>query len=375
MLAAAMLVAAIAANCAPRNVLDAPSRPAGRLLAIGGALSDANADVYGRFVELARVTAGDRPPRVLIATASSLDEEAAVRGRSEVLARYCPECEIASISRPTPREETVMLIEKADAMFFTGGDQKRVTTRYLTEEGRDTPEAKAMRRLLARGGVIAGTSAGDAMMSDPMFLTGRSAEALGIRPTRARADDDPQTKLRVLPMGPQIGKGMNFVPWVITDSHFFERDRFGRLVAALEVSGKRLGLGVGENACVEINVVTGEVIGLTDAGSLLVDVSGLERDGLARSGVRALPIRKGQRVTVSNMPPLTTGRARPTKTQETPDEGSSDRGQARSWRFFLDASNPAGGEARLMRLDGYDQTAWPQGDGWAVVEITPHSGT
>src|SRR5262245_63069585 len=84
------------------------------------------------------------------------------------------------------------------------------------------------------------------------------------------------------PLGPRIGKGMGFLPWAIADSHFFERQRFGRLVAALEASGKRLGIGVAENSCVEVDLAAGELIGVSENESLLVDAGGLQRDGLAR---------------------------------------------------------------------------------------------
>ena len=207
----------------------------GHLLAIGGGLEDDNKPVYERFITLAREAAKSGAPRILIATAASLNEEPA--GRIEIIRKYCPECQFDAIVRATPEAETVALIDAASAMFFTGGDQKRITTRYLTDD-KDTPEAAAMRRLLARGGVIAGTSAGDAMMSDPMFLSGGSAEALGIPTSRpSRIDNDEEGNATTRPdrepsLGPRIGKGMGFFPWAIADSHFFERHRFGRLVAA-----------------------------------------------------------------------------------------------------------------------------------------------
>ncbi|MFN7020891.1 MAG: cyanophycinase, partial [Phycisphaerales bacterium] len=241
-------------GCAAMETVDSGRSPEptglnGYLLIIGGGLDDDNKPVYERMIELARASAGRHgreSPLIVIATAASGNQDSAAKGKVQSIGAYCPACRVETIMRETPTDRTVELVDAADAMFFTGGDQKRITTRYLAND-QDTPESLAMRRLLERGGVIAGTSAGDAMMSDPMFLTGRSAEALGIRSTRTQRgeDDDADDRRpeRERPLGPQIGKGMNFIPWVITDSHFFERHRFGRLVAALEVSGKRLGLG------------------------------------------------------------------------------------------------------------------------------------
>ena len=174
----------------------------------------------------------------------------------------------------------------------------------------------------------------------------------------------------------RIGKGMAFFPWAIADSHFFERHRFGRLVAALETSGKRLGIGVSENACVEINLETGEVIGISAAESLLVDAGGLKREGLARRNIRTIPIKQGR--TFSLVERLTSQVGAPPRRPTTAEHmltvaTSKDRRTA-ARRFF---SHSAGEESsdivRRLNLDGYDQFAWPAGLGWSVVDIEPHT--
>lgn len=355
----------------------------GHLLLIGGGLDDDNKPVYQRFITLA--SHGLQPgesPRIVIAAAASGDQEANIKGKTESIRAYCPSATIDAIRRETPTAETVTRIDQCTAMFFTGGDQKRITTRYLTTDGHDTPESLAMRRLLARGGVIAGTSAGDAMMSDPMFLTGRSAEALGIRSTRKEksADDDADDKRAEVPLGPQVGKGMGFLPWAIADSHFFERHRFGRLVAALEQSHQQLGIGVGEDACVEIDLERGEAIGVSVADALLVDVSGLERDGLSRRNVRARVISRGQHewlfpgvLPSGGVLPRENGPDRAqmrSQAEEIPIVEPGQNRQLASWRFFTRAQVP-GAKPQLLKLDGYEQLAWPGGSGWAVVDINP----
>jgi len=378
-----------------------PTGLRGHLLAIGGGLDDDNRHVYERLVTLARDAARARndganlSPTIVIATAASGDQDANIRGKTQAIRAYCPDCIIGAIRRETPEAETVAAIDAADAMFFTGGDQKRITDRYLRRppEGSppgsraiDTPEAAAMRRLLARGGVIAGTSAGDAMMSDPMFLTGRSAEALGIRSTRRErgSDDDEDDKRPEPPLGPQIGQGMGFVPGVIMDSHFFERHRFGRLVAAIEASGLRTGLGVGEDACVEINLATGEAIGVSVAETLVVDASGQTRaspGGLVRTGVRTRVLRQGDRVSLARPVSFVSPRpaadgSRAADPFQPPEEiALVEPGQNRqlaSWRFFRRAEEAP----CILRLDGYAQIARPDADrpGWASVTIGPAEG-
>ncbi len=385
LLLASCLLLVACASSPTRQTSTTPTGLRGHLLLIGGGLDDDNKPVYERFITLASTNlAPGQPPRILIASAASGDQEANVQGKTESILAYCPAAKIDAIRRETPTAETVALIDQATAIFFTGGDQKRITTRYLTSEGHDTPESLAMRRLLARGGVIAGTSAGDAMMSDPMFFTGRSAEALGIRSTRTQRapDDDADEKRPEIPLGPQIGKGMGFLPWAVTDSHFFERHRFGRLVAALEQSGKRLGLGIGEDACTEINLATGEAIGISVADSLLVDVGSLQREGLTRRHVRAIVLTQGKRVNLLTLlrstPPASTmapldAHARDSAIEIPIVEPGQNR-QLASWRFFSRAQD-VGGKPQLLKLDGYQQLAWPAGDGWAIVEISPSTST
>ena len=323
----------------------------GRLLVIGGALSKQNDDVYGRLLELAATPSG---VRLVIATAASGDEKGAAESlQKNVLAR-APSAQLAVISRETETAATVAAIDGANAMFFTGGDQKRITDRYRPDDA-NTPEWDAMKRLLARGGVIAGNSAGDAMMGDVMFFTGRSAQALGI----PRTDRDPEDELANR-TGPQIGNGMRLVSWILTDSHFWERDRVGRLVAALEQSRLALGIGVGENACVEIDLATGALVGVSDNPSLLVDCSSLARDGDARRNCRALVVKKGQRVDpVAWSAALPKASARPATEPQAISVGDDDK--LATQRLF-EAAEASGSGAFRLRLDGWSMVAWRDGE-------------
>lgn len=310
----------------------------GTLLAAGGDLAADNTLVYSSFVSLC----GGAGAPMVVATAASADEPEAGSSKARRLAGYAPQSRISIISRPTPGDETVRLVDAAGGMFFTGGDQKRVTDRYKPD-GRDLPEATAMRRLLARGGVIAGTSAGDAMMSDPMFLTGGSLDALR--------------------NGAQIGPGMGFMPWAIMDSHFFERHRFGRLVAALQQSGHRLGIGVSENAAVKIDLATGGMTGASSAASLLVDVGAAKREGLNRSGVRCRVIELGDRINLVKLRERPPAEARPGDARAWHQIDRTSKGSAAA--FFRSAAE----RPTELRLEGYALRGFPAGAGWSQVDI------
>ena len=360
LLLAALAVAPNACRApGPHAAVEAGRR--GTLLAIGGGLDDDNGPVFARFLELA---SAHGPARIVVATAATGDQEVMATGKIAALQTWCPGVRCEVIRRETPEAETVAAIDAATAMFFTGGDQKRITDRYRPGDT-DTAEWLAMRRLLQRGGVIAGSSAGDAMMGESMFLTGRSAEALGAaRPAPPGNDAEPAAA------GPQMGPGMRFLPWLLTDSHFFERDRLGRLMAGLEVAGQRLGLGVGEDGCVEIDLATGVITGIAVSDALLVDVGRLERDGLARRRVVARLIRQGMRVSLLDrlgQEPSPPPRPTTPPAHEVVVEEGQNR-QLASWRLFRRAS-AAGAGAWRLDLDGWRVTAWPDGRGEVVFDI------
>jgi cyanophycinase len=339
----------------------------GRLMLIGGGLDSDNRPVYERFLELARAPG---EANVLIATAASGNQDESGTDKVETLHAYDASVKVQIIRRETDTATTVAAIDAASAMFFTGGDQKRITDRYRTKD-QPTPEWEAMRRLLLRGGVIAGASAGDAMMGSIMFFTGRSAQALGI----PRKDPDPDDDRENRPV-PQIGPGMYFLPWALTDSHFWERDRIGRLVAALELTKARdvgpisIGIGIGEDACVEVDLATGEFVGTSVSESLLVDADTLVRDGASRRTVIGRVIKQGDRVIPMSWvkrnndgPARPAGDARPVPVVE-PGQNR----QLASWQLFTSASQKGSGPV-VLQLEGWRVVAWPDGKGNAVFDV------
>lgn len=369
---AACLLLATGCSATPHERNDTGLR--GTLLAIGGGLDDDNAPVFQRFVELAAqaarskrpsaagAPADQRGPCIVVVTAATGDQDVMATGKVAALQTWWPGLTCTVVRRETPTTATVAAIDGASALFFTGGDQKRIVDRYRPGDT-DSPEWLAMQRLLHRGGVIAGSSAGLAMMSDVMFLTGRSAAALGVRPRPA-----PDSAGDAVTLGPQLGPGMHFVPWLVTDSHFFERDRIGRLVAGLEASQRRLGLGVGEDGCVEIDLATGVVSGIAVSESLLVDIGGMVRDGSARRRCAAIRIRQGTCVSLLDVlqtPPAVAPRPAQAPTPEVVVEEGQHR-QLASWRLFARASQ---GGVWQLALDGWRITAWPNGAGAVAFDI------
>ena len=140
--------------------------------------------------------------------------------------------------------------------------------------------------------VLAGTSAGAAMMSSVMIVG--SAPTLTLRAGMV-----------------ELGSGLGFLPGVLIDQHFEQRGRLRRLLAAIAQHPHELGLGIDEDAAAVVDGHTFEVFG---TGSVtVVDAGGLTHTNLAEAerhelfaicGVRIHILPPGYRFDLQNRTPL-----------------------------------------------------------------------
>ncbi len=137
----------------------------------------------------------------------------------------------------------VEAVRNAEFVFFAGGDQCNYI-RWI----RDTPVSEAVKQVYERGGAIGGTSAGLAIQGEIAYdacpsQSAKSSEVLA----------DPYH------VDVSISRGFFFWPsmrGVITDTHFQQRDRLGRLLTFLAraYDGQPLrGLGVSEGTAVLVD--------------------------------------------------------------------------------------------------------------------------
>ncbi|MCL6595561.1 MAG: cyanophycinase [Firmicutes bacterium] len=136
------------------------------------------------------------------------------------------------------------LLRQATGIFFTGGDQLRITAMLG-----GTPCEAALRQAHGAGAVVAGTSAGASAMSSTMIVGGRS---------------DASPRREVVRMSP----GLGLLPELVIDQHFAQRGRLSRLLAALAQNPGLLGVGVDEDTAF---VVDGDGV-LRVVGSATVTV-------------------------------------------------------------------------------------------------------
>jgi cyanophycinase len=120
-------------------------------------------------------------------------------------------------------------LKKADIIFFSGGDQLRITSIL----GGSPVLKEARRRYFFESVIVAGTSAGAAAMPDTMIYGGLATEAL-------------------LKGSVHMTGGIGLISNVIIDSHFIKRARFSRLMQIISSHPGHIGIGLGEDTGVVI---------------------------------------------------------------------------------------------------------------------------
>ncbi|MGM0701682.1 MAG: cyanophycinase [Pseudomonadota bacterium] len=201
----------------------------GRIVAIGGA-EDRTSDLEILRQVFALAPEGHDEVAV-IATASGIPDE--VLPDYEAAFTRLGASRVHSLALRDRRQaadaDAVRRIEQCGVIFFTGGDQLRLTN---VMGGSDT--LTAIRARLKAGAVVAGTSAGAAAMPGTMIYNGAAADAL-----RKGAVN--------------MTFGLGLVEGLIIDSHFLERGRFTRLMEVGATNPEYLGVGIGEDAAVIIH--------------------------------------------------------------------------------------------------------------------------
>lgn len=236
---------------------------AGALLIAGGAVDPSNSAI---FQTLLGVAPNPEDARVAIIAGASASPSAAAERMRRTFGHYGVPAERVELVRLALLDDAetsdvdesawagnavaaaeIARVERADIIWIAGGDQLRLTDLLLDERGQATPMLDSLRRKLANGAVIAGTSAGAAVMSDPMIGRGESMAAL----LDDAAFGEP---LRV------VG-GLGFFAEALVDQHFDSSARLGRLAVAIGTlpGSRRVGLGIDENTAVFLRPGTGSL--------------------------------------------------------------------------------------------------------------------
>lgn len=239
----------------PSRVADGGER--GWIVPIGGG-EDKEHDprILKRFVH---VCGGGKADIVVIPTASRLEDTGA---RYEKIFGELGAARVTALNFATradgEREDWLERIAYATGIFFTGGNQLRLSTILG-----GTRAAKMIRQTNAAGVAVGGTSAGASILSEHMIAFGREGGS-------PRADS-----VRLAP-------GLGLTNRFIIDQHFRQRDRLGRLVSALAYNPFPVGIGLDEDTAAFIG--PDNTLEIEGSGAVtVVDAQGAEFSSMAQA--------------------------------------------------------------------------------------------
>jgi cyanophycinase len=193
-------------------------------MAIGGAVSAEDSILFKEFI---RRAGGDKAKIIVLPQASG--EKNTGKGYSDVFKSLGLKQKPIHLEfrerKDVDRKKHLDALRQATGIFIAGGTQMRITAIIG-----GTEFEQELLAAFQRGVVIAGTSAGTAVMSRVMLAYGKG----GATPREGIARFSP---------------GLGFTDKIIFDQHFRQRDRLGRLAYAISMHPGRYGVGVDENTC------------------------------------------------------------------------------------------------------------------------------
>jgi cyanophycinase len=156
---------------------------------------------------------------------------------------------------------TYQAVAGASGIFFTGGDQLRITSLLG-----GTRCDEALHDAYRAGAVIAGTSAGASVMSETMIVEGEDTEA----PQRNSV---------------QMAPGMGLIREVVIDQHFAQRGRLGRLLTAVAQHPYMLGVGIDEDTAIVL--LSGDIFEVIGSQAVtVIDGTQIRETNICESGPR-----------------------------------------------------------------------------------------
>jgi len=266
-------------------LLTATLKGQGNLVIVGGALDRSNHEVYHKFIELA-----GGPSQAIISIIPAASGSPASSGKSfkQNLMEYgvseenifiIPIAVLDCSSTPDTDEslwkdgaedpDVVATISRSSGIWFTGGDQSRITATFRRVDGSETPALQSMREVWQNGAVIGGTSAGAAMMSSVMITGGVSMASLKYGVTDEYISSEQQDN------GPlTLSQGLGFFTHGIIDQHFDKKNRLGRLIVAVYANKSKypVGFGIDENTALVYYGETQTIEAMGEGGVTIVDI-------------------------------------------------------------------------------------------------------
>lgn len=237
MVAGVLACTAVATADEPLEAEKPPMVAAGKLVICGGGRLPEK--LRNRFIELA----GGSAAHIVVVTTASVYADT---DKMEAKLAFWREQKFGSLSilhtrsRQTADDpQFAKPLTEATGVWFVGGNQSWLIETYL-----GTASEREMRAVLARGGVVGGTSAGAAVMSPIMIRR-----------------DKPEL---------ETGPGFGFLPGTVVDQHFLKRNRQQRLLKVLDAHRELVGFGIDEGTAL---VVEGNHLSVVGDSQVMVCTS------------------------------------------------------------------------------------------------------
>ena len=207
------------------------SQTRGKLFIIGGAQT---IEITQKFVELA----GGKDARILIIPNASSNKVRSGENQKNEFVELGAKAEYIIFSKENADDPSNLeKLSWANAVYFTGGDQS-----LLTKDLLGTKLLEKIYELHNKGGLVGGSSAGAAVMSEIM-ITGNEL----------KNKDTVQSFISIQKGNIETSKGFGFVKNAIVDQHFIKRKRHNRLITLMCEHPNLLGIAIDEATAIILN--------------------------------------------------------------------------------------------------------------------------
>ncbi len=256
----------------------------GHLFIIGGRK---NASLMKRYVQLA---GGEQAKVVIFPMASTDPLEAALYQRYQLEELGVSDVKfIICDSASADADSNLSILDDANSVFFSGGDQSRLTKALL-----GTKMLERIKEIYNNGGIIGGNSAGAAVMSKIM-ITG----------DELKNTDSTRAFITIRKGNIKYTEGFGFITSAIIDQHFVRRRRHNRLISLVLENPKLVGVAIDEETAIIVAPDnTFEVLG--DYTVIIYDATGAENittdknENLSATNIRMHILKSGDKYDLSS---------------------------------------------------------------------------
>ncbi len=236
-----LLLAVLIASCG-QNDTSRDKSIEGKLFIIGG--GSRPEILLNRMIEEAGLW--EKGYAIVLPMASEEPDTAIYYGKKQLIDLGMTRVEgLHFIRDKEPNPGWIDSLANASLIYISGGDQNRFMS---TVKGTAIEEAIWM--AYNHGAVIAGTSAGAAVMSEKM-ITGNEL----------RYPDYSETFRNIESENIELDRGLGLITTAIIDQHFVKRSRHNRLISAVIEHPGLLGIGIDEATAILVTGNTAEVVG------------------------------------------------------------------------------------------------------------------